>query len=644
MKRKVNNLNQQTLDIFQPLEVWPEGYHKFIWPHTFLKSAIYGMDIETEGLSPYHKNARIISVGISPKEKIAYSTYTLNEKDEESLENFAILLADPNVILSGHNIKYDANWIAQKFGITIKCMLFDTMFAQYLIDENIESNSLGYLTEQYEDLKGYKDKVDRKKLNLMAKDDLLLYQCKDADGSRRLYDYFVPQLKKGGYDKLMTTASMVLPVLSKMETRGVHLDKEYANKTKDKLFKELVSSRYTMAEILDSPFDPDSYKSLGEALYKTLGFTPTKFTPTGSPSTDGEAISYLVDQATDQKQNAFIDEILGYKKKVKLITTYYQPIERWTEYDGRVHTDYSLGKQNNDEAVGGTVTGRLSSRNPNLQNIPRGREHRGMFKATEGYTLLDGDFSQLELRVAAFLSQEPIMMDAFLNNLDIHSAVMADLTGEDYAYIEASKEKNEKVKGDRVAIKRVNFGILYGVQARRLQRLLRIELGIQQDLDYCRQLISDWLIRYTKVAEWLEKQKIQASVYKFVDMPLGQRRRLPEASFDKTREAFHAMSQATNFPIQSFASWICLIGLVILDNYFQNDPYIDGHIIMQVHDSVTAEIKLIDKRGNPTDLERIKIDVKQIMEREVLNYLKEVFGINFNVPLVFDTKISERWN
>lgn len=642
MKKKSTDISQQTLEIFQPLEEWPKGYHKFIESHT---AKVIGMDIETEGLSPYHKNARIISVGVSPKEKIAFSTYTLkyNDWDLFSLKAFQRMLADPNVILVGHNIKYDINWIAQKFVMPIRCMLFDTMFAQYLVDENIESNSLGYLTEQYEDLKGYKDKVNRKKLNLMSKDDVLLYQCKDADGSRRLYDYFVPKLKQGGYDKLMTTASMVLPVLSKMETRGVYLDREYANKTKIKLFNELVSNRVAMAEISNHPFDPDSYQSLGKTLYSTMGFTPKKFTDKGSPSTDGEAIAYLVDQATTKEQNSFLDRLIEYKKKVKLITTYYQPIDRWLEYDGRVHTEYSLGKQNNDEAIGGTVTGRLSSRNPNLQNIPRGKEHRGMFKANEGYTLLDGDFSQLELRVAAFLSQEPVMIDAFNNGLDIHSAVMADLTGVDYASIQTQKEENEKIKNDRVAIKRVNFGILYGVQARRLQRLLRVELGIHQEMDYCRRLIQQWLSKYVKVAQWIEAQKVQASVFKYVDMPLGQRRRLPNAGSDSP-EGYESLRQATNFPVQSFASWICLIGLIILDNYFQEYPEIGGHLIMQVHDSVTAEIKLQDDRGNLTKLDLIKQDVKQIMERETLNYLREVFGINFNVPLVFDVKISERWS
>jgi len=652
MRKKNISLNQQVLEIFQPLEEWPDTYHNYIEYESNPSWNAYGMDIETEGLNPYNRNAKIISVGHSPKAGCAYSLYLLKPESSVSrygtvtsfgysYAKFVDLLQDKNAILVGHNIKYDANWIAVKLGITIKCMLFDTMFAQYLIDENIESNSLDYLTEMFPDLKGYKKKVNRNDLGRMSKDDILLYQCRDADASRRLYDYYVPKLKEGGYTELMTTASMVLPILSKMETRGVYIDVEWANKTKDKLFKELVSLRYSMAELAKVSFNPDSSQQLSPILYNTLGFTATKFTESGRPSTDAEAIGYLVDQAATKQQNEFLDKILSYKKKVKLITTYYEPIPKWVEYDGRRHTNYSLGKFRNEEGFGGTVTGRLSS---DMQQMPRLKEVRGMIKATDGYILLDGDFSQLELRVAAFLSQEPVMIEAFLNNLDIHSAVMSDLTGMPYDEIQAGKDIDAKIKNDRVAIKRVNFGILYGVQAKRLQRLLRIELGIQQELEYCQSLIKQWLSRYKNIASWIESQKIQAAAYKFVSMPLGQRRRLPEASFARTKEAAHALAQATNFPVQSFASWICLIGLIILDNYFDSHPEIEGYIIMQVHDSATSEIKLLNKQGNLIDTDSIQRDVKQIMERDTLQYIKNVFGVNFNVPLVFDTKVSERWS
>lgn len=897
MRKNKKDLSQETFDFFPAVGEWPIGYYKDLNNlGQFWHKTVKGMDIETKGLNPYDAKVMILSVGVSPEHGISFSSYCRNGWNEMDLERFKMELENPNNILCGQNIKYDINWIAIKTGINVKAMLFDIQFAQYLLDENDRTNSLegnikrAYISnpEMFEDLKDYKSLVDRDNLDGQHKDDLLLYNNRDADASKRLYNYYVPKLIEGGYDKLMGTASLVLPVLSKMETRGVYLDKEWALKTQDKLFTDLVKLRYSMCEIAKTSFKPESPQQLASVLFGKLRFTPTNYTDSGQASTTSEAMGYLVDQAVTEDQNKFLDAIIQYKKQMKLLTTYYQPIERWTKYDGRVHANYSLGRYETEEGSGGTVTGRLSCREPNLQNIPRGKEHRGMFRATDGYTLLDGDFcispdtriltanlewrfareltegeeligfdeyglvnnprkfrssiiqrlerkklpcleiqtdkgktvvseehsflvmcslssggyglrwikakdlivgaqigyvcdtwsfdetreagyvagfmdgegwcsdtvvgfgqnpnkaltevlkninklgyafklsstrnksgleqwricgltntwkfigsirparllensrclwenrrtwsmerrvatvldikhigvqevvalqtstktfisdgmlshnSQLELRVAAFLSQEPVMMEAFENNLDIHTAVMSDLTGMPYDEIEARRNKDEKVKNDRVAIKRVNFGILYGVQARRLQRLLRIELGINQELAYCKELIRKWLSRYSKVADWLNTQKVQAVAYKYVRMPLGQSRRLPEASFDRTKEAAHALSQATNFPIQSFASWICLIGLILLQGYIDTHTHLfEAFIIMQVHDSVTMEVKLI---SNLVTLENIKVDVKKIMEVETLNYIRNVFGINFNVPLVFDIELKERWS
>lgn len=640
---------QEGFDFYPSLDKWPEGYHDFIptlHDYINMNTKIFGMDIETEGLNPYNKDRYIKSIAISPINGIAYSTLVNNaENCVESMKKFIKLCNDPEVLFIGHNIKYDVNWIALKLGTQVKCMLFDTMFAQYLIDENVEHNSLKEAVNKYLDkdyFGKYKDEVD---FNRISRDDLLIYNCKDADASRRLYDVFVPKLKRLGLDKLMITSSMILPILAKMEQRGVYLDKEYAHKTQTKLFKELVSLRYKMSDIAKDKFNPDSSQDVGRILYKRFSFVPKKFTDSGTHSTDAEAIGYLLDQATTTEQNSFIDSILEYKKKIKLITTYYQPIERWTKYDGRVHTNYSLGRQRNEEGSGGTVTGRLSSNNPNLQNIPRGKEHRGMFCASNGFTLLDGDFSQLELRVAAFISQEDRMIEAFNKGYDIHTATMSGLTQIPYEELDAifknsSHPEYSRLKNERVAYKSVNFGIFYGMTKNRLQRELR-KVGIHKDLDECQEYIDNWFKQYPKCKEWLEQTKLFAVSRKYVSMPLNQRRRLPDAEF--TYGGSHSLRQATNFPVQSLGSWICLIGLKLLDDYFEEyKHYYDAHILMQVHDSITSEINI--KESNLIDLEDIKVDVKRVMEVETLNYIREVFGVDFNVPLVFDLEYKERWS
>lgn len=651
MRKTKKALSQETFDFFPAVGEWPIGYYKDLNSlGSYWHKTVKGMDIETKGLNPYDAKVMILSVGISTDHGVCFSSYCRNGWDEMDFERFKIELENPNNILCGQNIKYDVNWIAIKTGINVKAMLFDIQFAQYLLDENDRTNSLegnirrAYISnpEMFEDLKDYKSLVNRDDLDRQHKDDLLLYNNRDSDASRRLYNYYVPKLIEGGYDKLMGTASLVLPVLSKIETRGVYLDKEWAYKTQTKLFDNLVKLRYSMCEIAQTSFKPESSQQLASVLFGKLRFTPTNYTDSGQASTTAEAMGYLVDQAVTENQNKFLDAILQYKKEMKLLTTYYQPIERWTKYDGRVHANYSLGRYETEEGSGGTVTGRLSCREPNLQNIPRGKEHRGMFRATDGYTLLDGDFSQLELRVAAFLSQDPRMMEAFLNNLDIHSAVMSELTGIPYDEIEEGRKVNEKIKNDRVAFKEVNFGIFYLMSAKRLQRSLRTKSNIHKTVDECQQYIKQWFAKFWKAKEWIDTIKVQAVAYKYVRMPLGQVRRIPEASFDKTREAAHAMSQACNFPVQSFASWVCLIGLMLLQGYIDTHTHLfEGYIIMQVHDSVTMEIKLV---SNLVTLENIKADVKKIMEHETLNYIRNVFGINFNVPLVFDIELKERWS
>jgi DNA polymerase-1 len=283
-----------------------------------------------------------------------------------------------------------------------------------------------------------------------------------------------------------------------------------------------------------------------------------------------------------------------------------------------------------------------------------------MFVPTDSYSFLDGDFSQLELRVVAYLSQEPVMIQAFEQGRDIHTSVMADIKGLDYDELcsiigdDARKIPPNKTHGlystykeERVAIKRINFGIVYGVGASRLQRLLKLELKLLKDLEWCQDLIDTWLKKYSKVALWLEQQRQFAIGHKFVRMPFGQKRRLPDAAdmrrIPKEMRAFagRALRQATNFPVQSMASWICLIGMIITDQYFQDNPEIDGHIILQVHDSVTSEVK--NNEWGTIHLENVAQDIQNIMEKETIRCMKEYFGINFNVPLSFPVKVLARW-
>lgn len=635
-RKKELNLDQQALPIFDMPSPWPEKYSEGL--ENLHGERTLGFDIETSSLSPYRENVYILSCAFSKGNGetqgaiINHQGKTIKESDRAELER---VLTDPNIVLAGHNIKFDVNWIKVKLGIDVKCILFDTLYAQYLIDENRTNNSLESLAEIYEDLIDYKKGINRNKLIQHTKDDLLIYNCKDADASRRLVDYYVPRLKAQKLMPLYTIGMRVLPILSDVEVRGVYLDRAWAMKEQEQIFRSMVDLAVGMRDIVKVSFDANSPAQMAHVLYDVLKFPCQKMTERGKPSTDEEALGYLYDHIVTSDQQNFLEKAVSFRERSTLISKYYKPIPDWIKFDGRVHTIYYMGKTYGEER-GGTVTGRLSSGNPNMQNIPRDRAVRGMFAATPGYTLLDMDFSQLELRVAAFLAQEPVMMQAFLDGRDIHTAVMADLQKIPYDELKERLKTDVKLQNERVAIKRINFGILYGMDSAKLQRLLKIELKIDFPIELCKDIIREWLGKYTRIVKMMDNLKAQAVGYGWVGMPLGQRRRLPDASF-ATGLGRRALRQAINFPVQSMASWICFLGMINIDQYFKDTPEIDGHIILQVHDSICSEIR--------TDMltEKVISQIRSKLEVDVIEFLWEYFSLRFNVPLTVSCKTGERW-
>lgn len=673
------NMNKRSKDnrsLFLPLErsqkyVWDRGFYRGIPTLDIIENRVFGFDIETKGLDPFNKDVYVISAAISTQPGIGYAC-PINHNgitaNSFELDRLRELVEDFKVILIGHNLKFDLKWLSIKYNWKVNCQIWDSMMASYLLDEN-DSAGLDNCMVKYLGQPSYKGIVNTADLESEHIDDVLLYNAKDAETESRLMRAQVPILEREGLLPLMVVANQVFPILTKMEVRGINLDVPHARKTQATLMEQCVKDRMAICNAGYGVVKPDSDNDLRHVLYNVMGFKAEKYTESGKKSTDAEAIADLKEQATET-QVKFLDSLLSYTKKMKLLTTYYQPIGRWLEYDNRVHTSYSLGKQY-DGGSGGTVTGRLSSSNPNLQNIPRGREHRGMFIPTEGYSFIDGDFSQLELRVVAYLSQEPVMIQAFEQGRDIHTSVMADIKGLDYdelcsiigddsRNIPADKQHDKYVtyKEERVAIKRINFGIVYGVGASRLQRLIKNELKLLKTIEWCQELINTWLGKYKRVAAWLEQQRQFAMHTGYVTQPFGQKRRLPDAKLaqqgfykldDNGRMlASRALRQATNFPVQSTAAWICLIGMILIDQYFKDHPELDGHLLMQVHDSVLCEVKdsveFSDGKGYTVEKERIAKDIQHLMEVRTIEYMKDFFDINFNCPLSFPVKVlSERW-
>jgi DNA polymerase I len=637
-RRKYLDLRQEALPLgLVPTMRWPAAYFDLI-SNSLNDDPIVSLDVETEGLNPFDKERRIISIALSSNAGEAYTSYVLHGWKPRHLSIIKELLQRRNVVLVGHNIKFDLNWLRVKLGIKrIRAKVFDTMFAYYLLNENAEKKTLEACASKYTDMGDYKEGLDRSDIKRWAQDDVLIYNGKDADAGRRLFDVFLPKLKKQKLLPIMATAMEVLPVLHRMETDGVYLDQKWARDAQRKMFNRMIENRQKINELARTKVNPDSPKSLSNLLYQRMKLPVEFLTKKGAASTGKEAIKKALEHVQPGSRNEkILRAIQEEKKDAKILGTYFQPIPEWTAYDGRVHSHYRFGKQADDKGYGGTVTGRLSSDDPNLQNIPLDLFVRGMFAASpEGWIFFDGDYSQLELRVAAFLSKEPLLIQAFEEGLDVHTLVMSDLLGRSYEELSNSLNHDEQLKVLRVAIKRVNFGILYGIAAKRLQKILWLDLGVTWTVEKCNQLINQWLGKYKKVAEWIKRQKYFAVQHKYVRMPFGQIRRLPDAEF-RTSLGERALRQATNFPVQSTASWICLVGMYLLERWITSNS-LNARLLMQVHDSIALEFRGIANAA------RVAKQIARIMERDVLEYIKEVFGIRWDVPLQFKVSYGERW-
>ena len=607
---------------------------------------VLGFDIETEGLNQFDRTLNVLSIAFVWKEGNAYKGCCILHKDFiRSLPIINHIFKQKKVTLVGHNIKFDLNWCREKLGSEFNIKLFDTFIAAYLVNENAPSNALDtlvnlYLPGEYDAEEYAQDKRLRSNIGMLSDARKINYNCKDAEATLKLAGKLWTALRTAKRRKLAVVASNIQNTISRIETDGVYIDFAYAGDREARLMQDIYQSVINIQETVGNFVKPDG-KDLVKTL-KHLGANMTVLTNKGEVSTETNVLKDIKSESSNNlKLVEVIDNVLVYRKATKLYGTYYKRLRREADANNRYHITYQLGKYGTeDDSFGGTVTGRLSSP---MQNSPRDKEFRGMFAAPNGTSLIDGDFSQLELRVAAFEAQEPLMIEAFQQGLDIHTAVMADLLGYDYDELcELLEDKTHKdyarLKNLRVAIKRINFGILYGVAKHRLQTLLKYELGLIWDLAECDALIKRWLARYTKVDAWIKRTQNLALKYKYVEMSLGQRRHLPDASMDDPIGR-RCLRQATNFPIQSFASWICLLGMNMLDQYFQTLD-VKASVVLQVHDSVTSQIDSTDKKY----LTNVESCVRMIMERETINALSSIWGINFNVPLEFKTVICERWS
>ncbi|APT75077.1 DNA polymerase I [Marinitoga sp. 1137] len=558
-------------------------------------------DLETTAVDPYR--AEILGIALSTEPGTGYyiDISKLEKKEKlEILKKIWLILKEKDLI--GQNLKYDLS-IMKVNGFEIKNPYFDTMIAAYLVSpdsrrfnmDDLAKKYLDYETIKYDDIVK-KDTLFANTLKDVDPEKVAEYSGEDADITLRLFYVLKPRIYEFQLEKVMEEIeNPLIPVLAKMELNGVffdipylkELEKEYKNITKNILNE--------IQEIAGYSVNPNSPKQIRELLFEKLGIKPKKKTKGGQYSTNAQVLEEL------KNEHPVIKLILEYRKYQKLLSTYIQAIPKLVNpVTGRVHTSFNQT---------GAATGRLSSSDPNLQNLPirevEGEKIRKAVKAEkENYVLMSADYSQIELRVLAHMSQDPILIDSFNKNLDIHKITAAKLFD--------VPEENVDNKMRQIG-KMINFSIIYGVSSYGLAERTGIsieEAGI---------FIKKYFELYKNVEKYQKEILSNLNKNGYVETLFGRKRFLSKLNLNKN----DLRRIAVNTPIQGTASDIMKLAMIKLDKVLPEY----AKMILQVHDEIVIEL--------PEDrIEEVSLIVKETMEN----------AVKLDVPLKVDIAVSERWS
>jgi DNA polymerase I len=566
-------------------------------------------DTETTGIDAL--NAQLVGMSFSfEKGKAFYVPFPENQEEAQILaDKFKPFFESESIEKIGQNIKYDLK-ILMHYGVHIKGKLFDTMIAHYLINPDMRHNMdvlsetyLKYSPKSIEDLIGKKGK-NQKSMREVALEEIKEYAAEDADVTFQLKQHFSPILDKAETKKLFDEIEIpLIPVLAAMEMEGINLDVNFLKEMSVEMQKEINEFEQKIYETAGSTFNLASPKQLGDILFDKLkiGGAKQKKTKTGQYATGEEVLSYLA------KDNAIVSDILDWRQMVKLQSTYIEALPNQVDKKtSRVHTDYM-------QTV--AATGRLSSNNPNLQNIPirteRGRLIRKAFIARdENYTLLSADYSQIELRIIAALSGEDNMIKAFQDKEDIHRSTAAKVFNVPLEAVTKEQRSNAKT---------VNFGIIYGVSA----------FGLSNQTDLSRfesaALIDAYYKTYPKLKSYMQEQVDFARENGYVQTVLGRRRYLKDINSANAVVRSGAERNAVNAPIQGSAADIIKIAMINIHKKLTEENW-KSKMLLQVHDELVFDVHL-------SEVEKIQPMIKQEMEH----------AFTLEVPLEVEMGLGKNW-
>lgn len=573
----------------------------------FLTKKFFVLDTETTSTSPIE--AELVGMSFSVEEKQAfYVPVPENQEEAQKIVNiFKPVFENESIMKIGQNLKYDL-MVLRKYGVTLKGEMFDTMIAHYLIQPELRHNMdymaeiyLNYKTIHIDELIGPKGK-NQKSMRSLPPSQVYEYACEDADITLRLKNKLEPELEKYGATKLFREIEMpLMPVLAEIEMTGVRIDTASLKETSAILTKRMLEIEERIYELAGEHFNIASPKQVGDILFgKMKIIEKPKKTKTGQYVTSEEVLQTL------KGKHQIVADILAHRGLKKLLGTYIDALPKLiNERTGHIHTSFN-------QTV--TATGRLSSSDPNLQNIPvrgeDGKEIRKAFIPEDGCLFFSADYSQIELRVMAHLSGDENMIEAFRSGHDIHAATAAKIY---------KRAIDEVERDQRTKAKRANFGIIYGITVFGLAERLEISR------DEAKQLIEGYFESFPKVKEYMEKAKEEARQNGYVTTLFGRRRYLADINSANATVRGFAERNAINAPIQGTAADIIKVAMIRIHNRFKAEN-IRSKMILQVHDELNFSVY-------PEEREQV--------ERIVMEEMEKAFQMQ--VPLVADSGWGANW-
>lgn len=605
----------------QPSEVGEKNYACILsekdfqtWLARLKKAPYFSFDTETTALRAMDAELVGLSFAVKPHEAAYvplahdYSGAPTQLNRDAVLKALKPLLEDKNQIVIGQNLKYDLKML-RHYGIHVQAQPCDTLLESYVLNStstrhDLDSLALKYLAHNnitFEDIAGKGAK--QLTFNQIHLDQASPYAAEDADIALQLHEKLWSMIEKEAcYKKVLTEIEWpLIPILAKMEYEGVLIDAAMLKTQSKSLAKRIKAIEEEVFAMAGESFNLGSTKQLQAILYDKLQLPVLKKTPKGQPSTAEAALQELAFDYPLPKL------ILEYRSLTKLKSTYTDALPlQINSRTGRVHTSYN-------QAV--TSTGRLSSNNPNLQNIParteEGRKIRQAFIAPKGYKIVAADYSQVELRIMAHVSQDPGLLKAFSQGLDVHSSTAAEVFGVKLEGVTPEMRRHAKA---------INFGLMYGMSSFGLSQ----QLGIDQK--EAQKHIDVYFSRYPSVHQYMENARMKASEQGYVETLLGRRLYVPEIHASNQMRRRAAERAAINAPLQGTAADIIKLAMICIDRWI-SETNIDVKMIMQVHDELVFEV-------NEKCLEKAKKQIIACMEG----------ALELSVPLIVDVGVGDNWD